>query len=67
MAQFLNNPGWAHWEAVKRIYQYLKGTRDLILTYRGDKRGLVGSQEHRRATSGYVFMVDGGLRRYKSW
>ena len=67
VAQFSDNPGWAYWEAVKRIYRYLKGTRDLVLTYGGDKRGLVGyvdadgaSQEHRRAISGYIFMVDGG-------
>ena len=44
-----------------------------MLTYRGDKRGLVGyvdadgvSQEHRRAISGYVFMVDGGVVSWSS-
>ena len=73
VAQFNDNPGWAHWEAVKRIYRYLKGTRDLVLTYGGEKRGLVGyvdadgaSQEHRRAISGYVFMVDGGAVSWSS-
>ena len=73
VAQFSDNPGWAHWEAVKRIYRYLKGTKDLVLTYGGDKRGLVGyvdadgaSQEHRRAISGYVFMVDGGAVSWSS-
>ena len=73
VAQFSDNPGWAHWEAVKRIYRYLKGTRDLVLTYGGDRRGLVGyvdadgaSQEHRRAISGYVFMVDGGAVSWSS-
>ena len=73
VAQFNDNPGWTHWEAVKRIYRYLKGTKDLELTYGGDKRGLVGyvdadgaSQEHRRAISGYVFMVDGGAVSWSS-
>lgn len=73
VAQFSGNPGWTHWEAVKRIYRYLKGTRDLVLTYGGDNRGLVGyvdadgaSQEHRRAISGYVFMVDGGAVSWSS-
>ena len=73
VAQFNDNPGWAHWEAVKRIYRYLKGTRQLVLTYGGDQRGLVGyvdadgaSQEHRRAISGYVFMVDGGAVSWSS-
>lgn len=61
VAQFCDNLGWAYWEAVKRIYRYLNGTRDLVLTYGGDNRRLVGyvdadgvSQEHRRAISGYI-------------
>jgi hypothetical protein len=73
VAQFCDNPGWAHWEAVKRIYRYLKGTKNWELTYGGDERGLVGyadadgaSQEHRRAISGYVFMVDGGAVSWSS-
>ena len=49
------------------------GTKDLELTYRGNQRGLVGyvdadgaSQEHRRAISGYIFMVDGGAVSWSS-
>ena len=67
VAQFLENPGSAHWDAVKRIFRYLKGTKGLSLVYGGRKEDLQGwvdadgaSQEHRRAISGYVFMVDGG-------
>jgi hypothetical protein len=67
VAQFLENPGAAHWEAVKRIFRYLKGTRDMKLVYGDENRDLQGwvdadgaSQDHRRAISGYVFMVDGG-------
>ena len=73
VAQFSDNPGWIHWEAVKRIYRYLLGTKELELTYGGDDRGLVGyvdadgaSQDHRRAISGYVFMVDGGAVSWSS-
>ena len=43
------------------------------MRYRGEKRGLVGyvdadgaSQDHRRAISGYVFMVDGGAISWSS-
>ena len=72
VALFLENPGWIHWEAVKRIFQYIKGTRDLSLVY-GGKKDLQGwvdadgaSQEHRRAISSYVFMVDGGAISWSS-
>jgi len=73
VAQFLENPGWEHWEAVKLIFRYLKGTRDLCLVYGGERKDLAGwvdadgaSQEHRRAISGYVFMVDGGAISWSS-
>jgi len=67
VAQFLENPGRDHWEAVKRIFRFLKETKELSLVYGGRKEDLQcwvdadgASQEHRRAISGYVFMVDGG-------
>ena len=73
VAQFSDNPGWTHWEAVKRIFWYLLGTKRLELIYGGEERGLVGyvdadgaSQEHRRAILGYVFMVDGGAVSWSS-
>ena len=73
VAQFLENPGWAHWEAVKRIFRYLKGTRNVSLVYGGKQEDLQGwtdadgaSQEHRRAISGYVYMVDGGAVSWSS-
>jgi hypothetical protein len=73
VAQFSDNPGWVHWEAVKRIFKYLLGTKKLELTYGGEQRGLVGyvdadgaSQEHRRAITGFVFMVDGGAVSWSS-
>ena len=73
VAQFSENPGWTHWEAVKRIFRYLSGTKKLELVYGGEQRGLVGyvdadgaSQDHRRAISGYVFMIDGGAVSWSS-
>ena len=73
VAQFLDNPRWAHWEAVKRIFRYLRGMQNLELVYGGVRRGLVGytdvdgaSQEHRRAISGFVFLVDGGAITWSS-
>ncbi|KAL1941168.1 hypothetical protein VTO73DRAFT_7380 [Trametes versicolor] len=36
VARFMANPGKPHWQAVKRIFQYLKGTRDYVLTVGGN-------------------------------
>ena len=73
VAQFCDNPGWVHWEAVKRIFRYLLGTKKLELVYGGESRGIVGYvdadgalQEHRRAISGYIFMVGGGAVSWSS-
>jgi hypothetical protein len=67
LSQFLDNPGWVHWEAVKRIFRYLLGTKSWGLTYGEGKDRLEGytdadgaSQDHRRAISGYAFLVNGG-------
>ena len=51
---------------MKHIFCYLLGTKKLELVYGGEKQGLEGYtdvdgalQEHRRAISGYVFLIDG--------
>lgn len=66
LARFGDNPGKAHWEAVKRVIRYLKGTKDLFLVLGGKREDLVGytdadgmSNEDRHAISGYVFQIDG--------
>jgi hypothetical protein len=73
LAQFSQNPGWVHWEAVKKVFRYLLGTKNLVLKYGGAEKGLIGyvdadgaSQEHRHAISGYVFLVDGGAVSWSS-
>jgi hypothetical protein len=33
LSQFLENPGKAHWEAAKRVFCYLSGTKTTQLTY----------------------------------
>ena len=73
LSQFLDNPGEAHWEAVKRVFRYLAGTKHLALTYGEERHDLVGytdadgaSQEHRRAISGSAFLIDGGTISWSS-
>lgn len=73
LSQFLANPGIAHWEAVKRVFRYLAGTKTYELTYGSERHGLEGftdadgaTQEHRRAISGYAFLIDGGAISWSS-
>lgn len=73
LAQYAQNPGWTHWEAVKHVFRYLQGTKGLLLVYGGGGQGLEGfvdadgaSQEHRHAITGYVFLVDGGAVSWAS-
>ena len=43
VAKYMSNPGMEHWNAVKRILRYLKGSMDLKLTHNGNKtRSIVG-------------------------
>ena len=35
LAQFTNNPAKEHWTVLKRVFRYLKGTADRVLTYGG--------------------------------
>jgi hypothetical protein len=44
LAQFVQNPGWAHWKALKRVIGYLYATRDLWLTFGGVNATLKGSR-----------------------
>jgi|SRR6266702_716370 len=67
LSQFLSNLGVTHWEAVKQVFCYLTGTKTFELTYGSERHGLEGftdadgvMQEHCRAISGYVFLIDSG-------
>src|SRR5882672_2175112 len=82
LLQFMQNPGRPHWEVVKRVFRYLRGTRDYSLVIGssgclewtgGSQDGLQGfcdadwaSQEHCHSTSGYVFTIDGGAMSWSS-
>ena len=44
MSQFMQNPGPAHWEGLKRIINYLGSMKDLWLTFRGQKEMMVAMQ-----------------------
>ena len=73
LAQFMANPGRAHWEALKRVIRYLKGVKDYWLTLGTTDDGLEGftdadfaSQTDRHSISGYVFRYHGGAVSWSS-
>ena len=73
VTQFTANPGIPHWEAVKQIYCYLAGTRDLWLTYSETRQVLEGyanadgsMNEDRHAITGYLFLIDRGAILWSS-
>jgi len=72
LARFNSNPGKVHWNAVKHVFRYLKGTVDLKLEYGpGEKlegeRFLTysdadygGDVDRRKSTDGYMIKVGSG-------
>lgn len=65
VSRFMSNPGKVHWEAVKWILRYLRGTTDKCLYFgKGELKvqGFVdadfgGEVDHRKSTTGYIFTV----------
>ncbi|KAL9254347.1 Retrovirus-related Pol polyprotein from transposon TNT 1-94-like protein [Drosera capensis] len=74
VSRFLSNPGKQHWEAVKWILRYLKGTSKLCLSFgKGElvlegytDADMAGDLDHRKSTSGYVFTFAGGAVSWQS-
>jgi hypothetical protein len=69
VSRYMNNLGKEHWEAVKWILRYLRGTSTHVLCFGGSNtilQGYVdsymaGDKDNRRSTRGYVFIVGGTI------
>ena len=74
VCRFLSNPGREHWNAVKCIMRYLRGTSSLKLCFGNEKLFLVGytdsdmagDVDSRRSTSGYLITFGGGAVAWQS-
>ena len=75
LARFSSSPTKRHWNGIKHIFLYLRGTIDLgLLCSNSSKEGLVGyadegylSHPHKvRSQTGYVFMNGGTIISWRS-
>ncbi|KAI3791043.1 hypothetical protein L2E82_04591 [Cichorium intybus] len=67
VSRFMSNPGKEHWEGVKWLLRYLKGTTEIALCFR--RKGVVlegfadadlgGCVDSGKSTTGYVFTIGG--------
>ena len=72
--RYSSRPNNSHWQAVKQIFRYIKGTLDLKLTFRGTLTALTSytyadwasDQDTRRSTSGSVFNLGSGAISWSS-
>jgi len=69
LSRFFQNPGRAHWEAVKRVLRYVQGTKSQALTFRRTgtleilgfcDADFAGDLKERKSTTGYIFLLGSG-------
>ena len=77
LARFNSNPGPKHWQAVKHLFRYLKGTVDLKLTFAPDPTSSerfitysdadhAGDPDRKRSTGGYLVKMGTGAVDWSS-
>lgn len=76
LARYMSNPTTTHWTAAKNVLRYVASTSTLGIIYRGNQ-GLskligycdadyAGDIDTRRSTTGYVFLLHGGVISWSS-
>lgn len=67
VSKYLSNPGRSHWDSIKWILRYLRGTKDhdILFSRQQSDLSVVGyidadyarDLDNRRSTTGYVFTL----------
>ncbi|GKG18579.1 hypothetical protein Tco_0372877, partial [Tanacetum coccineum] len=68
VSRYMAKPGREHWEAVKRILRYVKGTSGVALCFEDSNLNITGyvdsdyacDLDGSKSTTGYVFALSGG-------
>ena len=75
MGRYLSDPSQNHWKATKKVFRYLQGTKDLMLTYRHidtleevgfSDSDFEGCVDDKKSTSGYIFIMAKGAVSWQS-
>ena len=75
VSRFMAQLGREHWQGVKRVFRYLRGTADIGLVYGNGKECLVtgysdsdyaADVDTRRSVTGYVFTLGGSVVSWMS-
>ncbi|KAM6546251.1 hypothetical protein CsatB_026987 [Cannabis sativa] len=77
VSRFVANPGQLHWEAVKWVMRYVKGSLNMGLIYKTTEKGgcevegfidsdYAGCIDTKRSLTGYIFTALGGCISWKS-
>jgi hypothetical protein len=74
LSRYTSNPSSSHWQAVNRLFKYLKGTMNYGLCYSGSPSIIEGfsdaswitNLEDHSSTSGWVFLLGGGAISWAS-
>ncbi|GJZ08491.1 zinc finger, CCHC-type containing protein [Tanacetum coccineum] len=74
LSRFTSNPSRQHWQAITRVFKYLKGTMNYGLSYMGYPSVLEGYSdcswinhvENSSSMSGWVFLLGGGTISWAS-
>ena len=66
LGRYLSDHGQSHWKAVKKVLRYVKGIKDLMLTYRCINTlevvsfsdfDYAGCVDNKKSTFGFIFMM----------
>ncbi|XP_071725574.1 secreted RxLR effector protein 161-like [Rutidosis leptorrhynchoides] len=74
LSRYTSNPSSVHWQALNRVFKYLKGTMDYGLFYSGFSSVIEGysdaswitNMEDHSSTSSWVFLLGGGAISWAS-